>query len=81
LASNTANGGLGWNSIGWDYTNYFKGTFDGLGYTISNLNIDKSGTDYQGLFGHTSDATIKNIGLENVNIKGYYYVGGNLVPD
>ncbi|MFY9084081.1 beta strand repeat-containing protein [Aliarcobacter cryaerophilus] len=76
LASNTANGGLGWNSIGWDYTNYFKGTFDGLGYTISNLNINKSGSNYQGLFGFTSGATIKNIGLENVNITGNSEVGG-----
>ncbi|WP_206193422.1 GLUG motif-containing protein, partial [Aliarcobacter cryaerophilus] len=75
LASNTANGGLGWNSIGWNYTNHFKGTFDGLGYTISNLNIDKSGADYQGLFGFTSGATIKNIGLENVNITGNSRVG------
>ncbi|MFY9104462.1 filamentous hemagglutinin N-terminal domain-containing protein [Aliarcobacter cryaerophilus] len=75
LASNTANGGLGWNSIGWDYTNYFKGTFDGLGNTISNLYISRSGIDYIGLFGWIDGATIKNLGLVGVDIIGNDYTG------
>lgn len=55
----------------WSGITSFKGTFDGNGYTISNL------TGSQGLFASTSGATIKNIGLENVNINSSaYYVGG-----
>lgn len=45
----------------------FRGTFDGNGYTISNITIDGEFT-YQGLFGYTNGATIKNL-----NIAGSYY--------
>ncbi|MDK2051933.1 GLUG motif-containing protein, partial [Aliarcobacter butzleri] len=75
LASNTANGGLGWNPIG-DYTNKFAGTFDGLGFTISNLYINSPSQDYVGLFGYTNNATIKNIGLKDVDIIGNIDIGG-----
>ncbi|MCT7604754.1 YDG domain-containing protein, partial [Aliarcobacter butzleri] len=76
LASNTANGGFGWNTIG-NNTNRFNGTFDGLGFTISDLYINRPYQSYIGLFGFTnSNAAIKNIELKNVNITGNYYVGG-----
>ncbi|MCT7520348.1 beta strand repeat-containing protein, partial [Aliarcobacter cryaerophilus] len=75
LASNTANGGLGWNPIG-DSSNMFNGTFDGLGFTISNLYINRPTQNFVGLFGYTNNATIKNIGLKDVNITGSVYVGG-----
>ena len=75
LASNTANGGLGWNTIG-NNTSEFNGTFDGLGFTISNLYINRPSQDYVGLFGYIKNATIKNIGLNNVDIRGFSYVGG-----
>ncbi|MGJ0365378.1 beta strand repeat-containing protein [Aliarcobacter cryaerophilus] len=74
LASNTANSGLGWNPIGND-TNSFTGIFDGLGFTISNLYINRPTQNFVGLFGYINNATIKNIGLENVNITGGYYTG------
>ncbi|PRM96514.1 hypothetical protein CJ667_07750, partial [Aliarcobacter cryaerophilus] len=75
LASNTANGGLGWNPIG-DSSNSFNGTFDGLGFTISDLYINRHDTNYVGLFGYTnSNAAIKNIGLKNLNIIGSSQVG------
>jgi GLUG motif-containing protein len=52
----------------------FKGVFDGNGHIISNLTIDTAGVgnDYLGLFGQIdgSNAEIKNLGLENVNITG-----------
>ena len=55
----------------WQGINGFTGTFDGNGYVISGL------TGSQGLFSSTSGATIKNIGLENINITGNSdYVGG-----
>ena len=47
----------------------------GSGFVISNLRIDRS-IDYVGLFRFTSDSTIKNVGLENVDLKGKFYVGG-----
>ena len=62
----------------------FNGTFEGNGYTISNLNItsgitdaNRGTTDYldatnsyyeAGLFGNVEDAEIKNLVLENVMI-------------
>lgn len=42
----------------------FKGTFDGDGHTISNIKITQDLT-YQGLFGYTYDATIKNLSVVN----------------
>ncbi|MCT7481313.1 GLUG motif-containing protein [Aliarcobacter cryaerophilus] len=76
LASNTANSGLGWNPIGND-TNKFNGTFDGKGFTISDLYINRPSQRYIGLFGYVNTGSIiKDIGLENINIKGQYYVSG-----
>lgn len=49
------------NSIGTE-ENPFKGTFDGGFYTIYNANINGNG-----LFAHTDDATISNVGLYNCN--------------
>lgn len=64
----------GWNPIG-NASNNFNGTFDGLGFTISNLYINRPTQSYVGLFGYTNNATIKNIGLKDVNIKGNNNVG------
>lgn len=57
------------------YSNHFTGSFNGNGYVISNLNINKSGENYIGLFGYNS-GNLEKIKLENVNISGYNYVGG-----
>ncbi|MCT7497973.1 two-partner secretion domain-containing protein, partial [Aliarcobacter cryaerophilus] len=76
LASNTANGGLGWNSIGKNETRALF-QFDGLGNTISDLYINRPNEDLSGLFGHTqSGSNIQNIGLLNVNITGGGFTGG-----
>ncbi|MGJ0313568.1 hypothetical protein NG750_03495 [Aliarcobacter cryaerophilus] len=69
------NSGEGWNPIG-DYTNNFNGRFDGLGFTISNLYINRPSQNYVGLFGYTNNATIKNIGLKDVDISGRNSTGG-----
>lgn len=56
----------------------FTGTFDGNGYVIRNLNYTAA-TDviYVGLFGRTNNATIKNLGVEDVNLStGSGYTGG-----
>ncbi|PKN15327.1 MAG: hypothetical protein CVU67_01355, partial [Deltaproteobacteria bacterium HGW-Deltaproteobacteria-24] len=76
LASSTANGGEGWNPIG-DNTNRFLGIFDGQSNIIDGLTINRSGSDYQALFGYTdTGSVIKNIGLNNVDITGKNNVGG-----
>ena len=76
--------GLNWTPIGksvYDYVskkwvNYsFKGTFDGLNKTISNLTINAPSTDNVGLFGITSNGSIKNLTVNNAEITGYLDVG------
>jgi hypothetical protein len=47
-------------------TNSFRGTFDGNGYAIRNLNLN--GAQYQGLFGSIYHGNIKKLGLEDANI-------------
>ena len=58
----------------------FRGTFDGQGHTVSGIRIYKDGTtnadDYQGLFGRTSGATIRNVNLADACITGRQIVGG-----
>ncbi len=63
-----------WVPIG-DNSSQFTGTFDGNGYKISNVNINRSSSDYVGFFGFINKATIKNLELNNVNIIGNKYVG------
>ena len=66
--------GEGWTPIGTD-SNDFSADFDGNGYVISNLYINRPDEDYQGLFGQAW-GTIKNLGLENVDVTGGSSVGG-----
>ena len=75
-ASETANDGKGWLPIG-DDEDRFTGSFDGQGYTISDLYIDRPNTYYVGLFGYTdTDSVVENIGVV-VNITGDgFFVGG-----
>ena len=47
------------SGINWEYIDKFIGIFDGNGYKISNLS--------DGLFAFTTNAQIKNLGLENVS--------------
>jgi len=62
------NTGDGWQPIGHESDNRFAGTFDGDGYTITGLTIDRA-TGNNGLFGYTENATIRNVGLVNASIK------------
>ena len=64
-----------WTPIGTSYANRFRGTFDGGNYEISGMYINTT-SDYQGLFGYASDATIQNLGVVNGYVKGGDYVGG-----
>ena len=64
----------GFSPIGNNSTK-FTGSYDGDGYTINGLTIDRESTNYIGLFGYTNGATIQDLGVTNVNIKGKHYVG------
>ncbi|MBA7635142.1 hypothetical protein ES703_42743 [subsurface metagenome] len=50
---------------------YFTGSFDGKGYDIDSLFINRPGTNYMGLFGFVAgNAAIKNVGVTNCDITG-----------
>ena len=71
--------GQGWLPIGGNpAANQFQGNFNGNGKVVKNLFINKTGTagNYQGLFGFTNGATIKNLGVDNCNITGTSIIGG-----
>ena len=74
-ASDTVNwnGGLGFNPIGT-----FTGIFDGNGYTITGLYINRPSSNEVGLFSDTNGTEIKNVGLINVDISsnGSFNAGG-----
>jgi len=74
--------------LGPDYTNWdpiaggdtgelFTGSYDGAGYKIENLTINRPDTDNVGLFGHVGEdnAEIKNVRLEGVDVTGAIGVG------
>ncbi|MBU9713453.1 cadherin-like beta sandwich domain-containing protein [Evansella tamaricis] len=66
----------GWLPIG-DSNVSFTGTYDGNGFTISNLMIERPNTNDTGLFGRIgTGGQILNISLENVEIQGLQYIGG-----
>jgi hypothetical protein len=65
-----------WEPIGVSFAP-FSGQFNGQGFIISNLTINRSDGNQIGLFGQTSkDAVIKNVRLEEVDINGDSSVGG-----
>lgn len=55
----------------------FTGTFDGNGYTISNLTIYNTDTFYTGLFACIgADGKVFDLTLENIRLQGTNYIGG-----
>ena len=72
------NEGSGWLPIG-DGDTPFTGIYDGNGYTISNLTIQRPDGMYVGLFGFTDTAapeSLKNIVLVDASVTGSFIVGG-----
>ena len=75
LTANINLSGVSWKPIG-DSSKKFKGTFNGDGYTVSNLTISGNNS-YLGLFGNLGGGgTVKNVALTKVNIGGDTFVGG-----
>ena len=65
----------------WSPIALFSGIFEGNGYTISKLTINKPNTNFVGFFSSiTFGAKINNIGLLDIDIQGDSRVGG-LVGD
>lgn len=62
-------GGAGFSPIGIS-SPYFTGIYDGQGFTISNLTINRSGTYNIGMFGIVNGGTIKNLGLVSIYAYG-----------
>jgi hypothetical protein len=75
-ATSDWNSGEGFSPIGNLNTTSFTGTYDGQGYLIDGLFINRPGSRYQGLFGSANNAQIQNIGITNANVTGDDYVGG-----
>jgi len=76
LASPTANQGKGWEPIGtWPHV--FTGSFDGQGYEIRDLFINRFSESLIGLFSYVYvGGVIKNLGVMNANVTGHEGVGG-----
>ncbi len=74
------NQGKGFSSIGSDENNYFQGFYNGNGFVIENLYINRTfdGDFYWniGLFGYINGAVIENVSLKNVDISGDHDIGG-----
>ena len=76
------NDGAGWHPIGHYYDDGLLATFDGNGYTIANLYIDRPDAEYPiGLFGVFGQwlkhgAAIRNVVLDGVDVTGNRDVGG-----
>ena len=63
-----------WTPIG-NSSSSFQGDFDGQNYTISNLNVGESTKSNIGLFGYTTDGSIKNVHVHNADVDGRLNVG------
>jgi hypothetical protein len=80
LASPTANGGKGWEPMGTFILNVgsfgFEGTFDGQGYEICDLFINRPDEGSVGLFKYVmGDGVIEDVGVTNVTVIGGDAVG------
>ena len=80
-ASPTANGGKGWQPIGsldiyWELVDPFTGTFDGQGYEIRDLFIDRPDEYGVGLFGAVVGGAIVNVEMVDADVTGSWGVGG-----
>ncbi|MFW6305140.1 MAG: GLUG motif-containing protein, partial [Candidatus Saliniplasma sp.] len=78
VASELANDGSGFDPIGestWSGP-YFTGNFDGQGYQIKNIIINRSSTDLLGLFAYLGDGGyVSDTGVVDVNITGLSSLG------
>ena len=79
-ASETKEWTGGFQSIGTSNT-VFAGRFDGVGHTITGLNVQPgnaaaAGDEDRGMFGYTKQAVIENVSLKDASVSGKKQVGG-----
>ena len=55
---------------GWNGQDPFTGTFDGKGFRILNLVVNRAADDYIGLFGYTNGATLQNVIISTATMTG-----------
>lgn len=67
-------GASGFKPLGSD-TGSFTGSFNGQGFGLSGLTINRASTNYVGLFGYTSGATLANVKLVGGSVTGSDGVG------
>ena len=69
-----------WTPIGNDINKPFSGSFDGQGYTVSNVKMEIYSNDSTaGFFSRLDGASVKNLNLSDVDITAvncYYRAGG-----
>ncbi len=68
------NQGEGWKPIG-SHRSRFTGNYNGAGFVIKGLKINRPDGDAQGLFG-CLEGSVQSLGLKNINIQGDSGVGG-----
>lgn len=73
--TSTWDSGMGFTPIG-NSSSLFKGNYNGQGYTIENLTINRPSTEGIGLFGMIENATVSNVGVVNCSMTGDNNVGG-----
>jgi Concanavalin A-like lectin/glucanases superfamily/The GLUG motif len=69
------NNGEGFSPIG-ELDQHFYGSYDGQGFVIDGLYINRPTETYLGLFGLVSGSSIINVGVTNVDVSGNNCVGG-----
>ena len=67
-------GSAGFSPIG-NLSTPFTGRFDGQGYTITGLTINRPATSYVGLFGYGLNSDIRNVGLIGGSVAGRAFTG------
>jgi hypothetical protein len=76
-ASPTAdwNGGAGFSPIGTNANN-FLGSYDGAGFTITGLTVDRASENFIGFIGQLDGGPLTDLGLIDVSINGSNSSGG-----
>ena len=74
----TYNQGDGWLPLGDGVSTVFATTFNGNGYVIHNLYINRGSTNFVGLLGDATSPRIENLGLVDVDVTGGNETGGLL---
>ncbi|MFO7840622.1 MAG: LamG-like jellyroll fold domain-containing protein [Fidelibacterota bacterium] len=68
-------GGAGFSTIGTNANN-FLGSYDGAGYTISGLTVNRPSENYTGFIGQLDGGPVSDLGMVDVSMTGAHSTGG-----